>query len=89
MLLTCIILFFLVLSGSIHGYDADPALVHCLVPNNLTIVGTNSNDTKVLNSCPEDCAAIYINKKARNQHVRSGIYKIWPRESIIIGMMLF
>ncbi len=82
MSLTYIILLFVSIIGLVHGYDLDADLARGLVYNDSIILGVNLNDGRHLSDYPEDCAAIYLNAKALNQHVQSGIYEIWPREGI-------
>ncbi|CAF1477179.1 unnamed protein product, partial [Adineta steineri] len=33
-----------------------------------------------LSDYPEDCAAVYLNAIASQQHTTTGVYEIWPRQ---------
>jgi hypothetical protein len=70
------------ITALVYGYDLDADLARGLVFNDSTIGGVKLNDGRYLSDYPEDCAAVYLNAKSLNGHIQSGIYEIWPRESI-------
>jgi len=84
MLFTHTLLFFAAISGLACGYEVDVDLARGLVHNDSILMGLKSNGGRHLSDYPEDCAAVYLNAKALNQHVSSGIYEIWPREGIFV-----
>jgi hypothetical protein len=78
------LLLLVAISELICSYDVDADLARGLVHNDSAIIGIKSNGIKILSDYPEDCAAVYRDAQALNQHVSSGIYEIWPREGIIL-----
>lgn len=82
MLFTYILLIVVVISKSVRGYDVNADLVRGLV-NNHSITGCRSNCNGLFSDYPEDCARIFLNAKALNKNVSSGVYEIWPREGIV------
>ncbi len=87
MVLIHTLLFFMAFSELVHGYNIDADLARGLVYNDSLLIGVKLNDGRHFSDYPEDCAAVYLNTKALNQHVKSGIYEIWPREGTFFSVM--
>ncbi|UJR14481.1 hypothetical protein I4U23_001478 [Adineta vaga] len=75
-----IIVLFVTLVGLVNGYDINVDLSRGLVFNHSNVIELKSNDHQYLSDYPEDCAAVYRNAQASNQHAPTGVYEIWPRE---------
>jgi hypothetical protein len=76
MLLIHIVPFLVVVTGVIHGCDANADLARGLVYNASVIIAAGSNAREHFSDYPEDYAAVYLNTNALNQHVTSSIYEI-------------
>ncbi|CAF1051634.1 unnamed protein product [Adineta steineri] len=66
--------------GVVNGYDIDADLARGLISNDSLLIQLKSNDYMHLSDYPEDCAAIYLNAIASQQHAATGVYEIWPRQ---------
>lgn len=82
------LLFLATLSGLVCGYDVDADLARGLINNDSKVLTeVKSNNGVYFSNYPEDCAAVYRNAKALNQHAQTGVYEIWPREGILNSVM--